>query len=65
MNLSVLEEWIVSSGLPHGVESHFTPVREMLHWLQVRLLPFFPWGGYFNRLIFLVSFVYFGIYDVG
>ncbi|KIJ45525.1 hypothetical protein M422DRAFT_67024 [Sphaerobolus stellatus SS14] len=34
MNVSVLEEWVVSSGLPHGVESHFTPVRELLHWLQ-------------------------------
>ncbi|KAF8527881.1 hypothetical protein BU17DRAFT_73568 [Hysterangium stoloniferum] len=36
MNLSVLEEWIVSSTLPSGVESHFAPVRELLHWLQMR-----------------------------
>ena len=35
MNLSVLEEWVVNSGLPHGVEGHFTPVRELVHWLQV------------------------------
>ena len=35
MNLSVVEEWVVNSGLPRGVESHFTPVRELLHWLQV------------------------------
>jgi len=34
MNLSVLEEWIVSSALPSRVESHFAPVRELLHWLQ-------------------------------
>ncbi|KAF8587324.1 hypothetical protein K439DRAFT_1652322 [Ramaria rubella] len=34
MNLSVLEEWVVNSGLPHGVESHFAPVRELLVWLQ-------------------------------
>ena len=35
MNLSVLEEWVVNSGLPHGVEGHFAPVRELVHWLQV------------------------------
>lgn len=37
MNLSVLEEWIRDTGLPRAVESHFTPVREMVHWLQVRM----------------------------
>ena len=35
MNLSVLEEWIRDTGLPRGVESHFAPARELLHWLQV------------------------------
>jgi len=34
INLSVLEEWIGDAGLPRGVESHFNPVRELLHWLQ-------------------------------
>ncbi|TDL28514.1 hypothetical protein BD410DRAFT_893510 [Rickenella mellea] len=34
MNLSVLEEWVGNVGLPKGVESHFAPVRELLHWLQ-------------------------------
>lgn len=36
MNLGVLEEWVANMGLPRGVESHFTPARELLHWLQVR-----------------------------
>ena len=36
MNLSMLEEWISDIGLPHGVVSHFTPVKELLLWLQVR-----------------------------
>ena len=35
MNLGVLEEWVGQVGLPRGVESHFSPVRELLHWLQV------------------------------
>ncbi|KAL0071916.1 hypothetical protein AAF712_000839 [Marasmius tenuissimus] len=34
INLSVLEEWVVQMGLPKGVQSHFAPVRELLHWLQ-------------------------------
>ncbi|KAF9270163.1 hypothetical protein L218DRAFT_952347 [Marasmius fiardii PR-910] len=34
INLSVLEEWVIQMGLPRGVQSHFTPVRELLHWLQ-------------------------------
>lgn len=38
MNLSVLDEWIVTSGLPHGIDSHFAPVRELLHWLQASRL---------------------------
>ena len=35
LNLSVLEEWIGSVGLPSGVGGHFTGVRELLSWLQV------------------------------
>ena len=36
MNVTVLEDWIRQMGLPLGVESHFTPVRSLLSWLQVR-----------------------------
>lgn len=36
LNLSVLEEWIGSVGLPSGVVGHFAGVRELLSWLQVR-----------------------------
>lgn len=35
MNVSVLEEWVGKMGLPRGVQSHFTPVRDLLNWLQV------------------------------
>ncbi|CAE7213731.1 unnamed protein product [Rhizoctonia solani] len=36
MNISVIEEWaITDAGLPRGVVSHFTPVKEMLRWLQL------------------------------
>ena len=35
MNLSVVEEWVVNSGLLQGIESHLMPVQELLHWLQV------------------------------
>ncbi|KAL0578711.1 hypothetical protein V5O48_003267 [Marasmius crinis-equi] len=34
INLSVLEEWVIQMGLPRGVQGHFAPVRELLHWLQ-------------------------------
>ncbi|KAF4572997.1 Dilute domain-containing protein [Pleurotus pulmonarius] len=34
MNLSVLEDWVDSMGLPKGVRSHFAPVRDLLQWLQ-------------------------------
>ncbi|KAG7099151.1 hypothetical protein E1B28_001022 [Marasmius oreades] len=34
INLSVLEEWVIQMGLPRGVQSHLTPVRELIHWLQ-------------------------------
>lgn len=37
MNLSVLEEWVGSMGLPRGVQSHFLPVRDLLNWLQVSI----------------------------
>lgn len=40
MNLSVLDEWIITSGLPQGIDAHFAPVRELLHWLQVSGLLF-------------------------
>jgi hypothetical protein len=36
MNLVVLEEWIEDMGLPRGIASHLTPVRDLLNWLQVR-----------------------------
>ncbi|CAE6426696.1 unnamed protein product [Rhizoctonia solani] len=36
MNISVIEEWaITDAGLPKGVVSHFTPVKELLRWLQL------------------------------
>jgi hypothetical protein len=35
MNLSVLEEWIDDMRLPRGIASHFSPVRDLLTWLQV------------------------------
>ncbi|KAK0245580.1 DIL domain-containing protein [Armillaria nabsnona] len=34
MNLSSIEEWVGQMGLPRGVQTHFTPVRELLNWLQ-------------------------------
>ncbi|KAG1864289.1 DIL domain-containing protein [Suillus subalutaceus] len=34
MNLVVLEEWIEDMGLPRGIASHLTPVRDLLNWLQ-------------------------------
>jgi len=34
MNLGALEEWVGQMGLPHGVQSHFNPVRDLLNWLQ-------------------------------
>jgi hypothetical protein len=35
LNMSVLEEWIDDMGLPRGIVSHFSPVRDLLMWLQV------------------------------
>ncbi|KAG7450605.1 uncharacterized protein BT62DRAFT_943511 [Guyanagaster necrorhizus] len=34
MNLSSVEEWVGQMGLARGVQTHFTPVRELLNWLQ-------------------------------
>ncbi|KAG9314294.1 hypothetical protein JVU11DRAFT_5083 [Chiua virens] len=34
LNLSVLEEWIDDMGLPRAIVSHFSPVRDLLMWLQ-------------------------------
>ncbi|KAJ3857850.1 DIL domain-containing protein [Lentinula lateritia] len=34
MNLGVVEEWVGQMGLPRGVQSHFSPVRDLLNWLQ-------------------------------
>ncbi|KAN0100548.1 DIL domain containing protein [Tylopilus felleus] len=34
LNLTVLEEWIDDMGLPRGIVSHFSPVRDLLMWLQ-------------------------------
>lgn len=36
MNLVVMEEWIEDMGLPRGIASHLSPVRDLLNWLQVR-----------------------------
>jgi hypothetical protein len=36
MNMVVLEEWVEDMGLPRGIVSHLTPVRDLLNWLQVR-----------------------------
>ncbi|KIK05502.1 hypothetical protein K443DRAFT_675060 [Laccaria amethystina LaAM-08-1] len=33
-NLAVLEEWIEEMGIPPGVQVHFSPVRDLLNWLQ-------------------------------
>lgn len=35
-NLSTLEQWITEMDLPRGVHLHFAPVKDLLHWLQVR-----------------------------
>lgn len=40
MNLSVLEEWIDTMGLPRGIGSHFAPVRDLLNWLQAKIPSF-------------------------
>ncbi|KZT44540.1 hypothetical protein SISSUDRAFT_1056879 [Sistotremastrum suecicum HHB10207 ss-3] len=34
MNIGVIEEWVGTVELPKGIESHFSPVKELLHWLQ-------------------------------
>ncbi|KAM6498026.1 DIL domain containing protein [Amanita muscaria] len=34
LNVSMLEDWIDEMGLPPGVQSHLTPVRHLLTWLQ-------------------------------
>ncbi|KAJ8584704.1 hypothetical protein M405DRAFT_936460 [Rhizopogon salebrosus TDB-379] len=34
MNLVVLEEWVEDMGLPRGIVSHLTPVKDLLHWLR-------------------------------
>ncbi|KAG6334044.1 hypothetical protein ID866_5047 [Astraeus odoratus] len=34
MNLTLLEDWIDDMGLPRGVKVHFSPVRDLLTWLQ-------------------------------
>lgn len=54
MNVSVLEEWVGKMGLPRGVQSHFTPVRDLLNWLQVRNTVH-PW---FCLITTLVSLIY-------
>ncbi len=33
----MLEDWIDRMGLPQGVQSHLSPVRDLLTWLQVRI----------------------------
>lgn len=44
MNISVIEEWaITDAGLPKGTVSHFTPVKELLRWLQVGGLSVDDW----------------------
>ncbi|KAG8984303.1 hypothetical protein FRB90_005414 [Tulasnella sp. 427] len=35
LNVGVLEEWVARIGLPKGICNHFTPVRQLLSWLQV------------------------------
>lgn len=37
MNISVMEEWVTSVGLPASVSSHFQTLRELLIWLQVSI----------------------------
>lgn len=43
MNVSILEEWVTSVGLPASVSSHFQTLRELLIWLQVSCLVIFFW----------------------
>jgi len=38
-NLAVIEDWVDELALPPGVLSHFTPVKDLLSWLQVGLQP--------------------------
>lgn len=35
MNLTAIEEWVEEMGIPPGVQVHFSPVRDLLNWLQV------------------------------
>jgi hypothetical protein len=35
LNIAVLEDWVSMMDLPKGVASHFTPVRDLISWLQV------------------------------
>jgi hypothetical protein len=35
MTLRALEDWITEAGLPVGIQSHLTPVRDLLNWVQV------------------------------
>ncbi|KAI6162119.1 DIL domain-containing protein [Pisolithus thermaeus] len=34
MNLSALEDWIDAMNLPCGIKAHFSPVKDLLTWLQ-------------------------------
>ncbi|KAL4069680.1 DIL domain-containing protein [Scleroderma yunnanense] len=34
MNMTMLEDWIDDMGLPHGMKAHFSPVKDLLTWLQ-------------------------------
>lgn len=34
MNMSMLEDWIDDMGLPRGMKAHFSPVKDLLTWLQ-------------------------------
>lgn len=44
-NISLLEDWISLMGLPEGIRAHFTPVKDLLTWLQVcRFCLLLGWG---------------------
>ncbi|KAI6047706.1 DIL domain-containing protein [Pisolithus marmoratus] len=34
MNLSALEDWVDAMNLPYGIKAHFSPVKDLLTWLQ-------------------------------
>lgn len=38
VNLSAIDDWIEDMELPAGIQTHLSPVKDLLSWLQVRIL---------------------------